>query len=176
MPSPQPRTFRPPGRADQERDHAIPTAEDVPPWIVCSMTTPEALPAAKDLPCETQTTIRWGSDHPRSRGSTLSTCTQRFTPQRPSLQPRINLHSGYFPITERSVFVRSSVLPSPSPTPPSREQLSLLGCAPPVFAFSLSRVGRAHPEPVAPPTFRAQPGNPWRSADGSSRSRQHRVQ
>lgn len=30
----------------------------------------------------------------------------------------------------------------------------------PVFAFSLSRVGRAHPEPVAPPTFRAQPGNP----------------
>ena len=44
------------------------------------MTTPEALPAAKDLPCETQTTIRQGSAPPP--------------------QPRINLHSGYFPIGE----------------------------------------------------------------------------
>lgn len=124
------------------------------------MTTPEALPAAKDLPCETQTTIRWGSDHPRSQG--------------PSLRNANNYPPGISPAPAAEDQPSLRILPDNG-----EERFCALECAAvaladttlagaivlarvcsPVFAFSLSRVGRAHPEPVAPPTFRAQPGNP----------------
>lgn len=141
--------------------HAITTDEDLPRvGSAVEVNGDQTTPEVEDLPRETQTTIRQGSDHSYRRGPSrvISAVEVNEDQTRPAVEDQPSLRTLPANGEERFCALKCAATALADTT--LAEAIILARVRSPVFAFSLSRVGRAHPEPVVPPTFRAQPGNP----------------